>query len=210
MLKLLLAATIVVASPAIPQTTPMTPGKLIKELPADEPTQPDVVFQNYPLVKRIDCAQGRGSGFRIGQRHMLSVAHVTALSECGIGGFPISVTEQDGEHDFARLNSGESAPNGIAIDCRGFQPGHWYWAVGFAKGADFQTAVAIYATVFRGPDGKRILIGQHTVIPGMSGGPVLDPATGAAVGTVNAYVPGDGLSLSRELKDTSVCGVDNA
>jgi S1-C subfamily serine protease len=53
--------------------------------------------------------------------------------------------------------------------------------------------------------GKRVLIGEYNYIPGMSGGPVLDEL-GQVVGTVNAYIPGTPISLSREMRDTSVCG----
>jgi S1-C subfamily serine protease len=43
------------------------------------------------------------------------------------------------------------------------------------------------------------------VIPGMSGGPVIDQ-TGAVVGTTNAYMPDTGISFSRDLRDTSFAG----
>jgi hypothetical protein len=43
----------------------------------------------------------------------------------------------------------------------------------------------------------------------MSGGVVMNDK-GEAVGTINAYIPGTGVSMSRDLKDTSVCGADIA
>jgi hypothetical protein len=166
---------------------------------------PDVVFQNLASVYRVDCDSWRGTAFRVGPNHFLSVAHVTSGTHCNIAGKPTTVTEQDGANDFAQLNADIRGGKPYAIDCGGFVPGRWYWAAGYAFGAMFQTNVAIYATYAFSDNGERVFMGMHTVIPGMSGGPVIDPATGAVVGTVNMYDPENGLSFSRELKGTSVC-----
>jgi hypothetical protein len=172
--------------------------------------QSPMVFMNYPMVHRVDCLEGTGTAFRVGANHWLSVAHVTRLHACTIDNQPITVTEQDGGNDFSRLDTPMTVNfNGFRINCGGFKPGQWYWAIGYAKGLPFQTAIAVYATFAKWTDGRRILIGPYAFIPGMSGGPVLD-ITGAVVGTVNAFVPGTGISISRELKDTSVCGANIA
>jgi hypothetical protein len=168
-----------------------------------------IVFAHYPLVHRIDCLEGRGSAFRVGGVHWLSVAHVTALHACSIDDQPITVTEQDGKRDFSRLDAGIMPANGFKINCGGFIPGRWYFAVGFPWGGPIQVAIPIYATYAKSTAGLRVLIGEDAVIPGMSGGVVMN-AAGEAVGTINAYVPGTGVSLSRELKDASVCGADIA
>lgn len=174
--------------------------------PVSSAPEPDMMrFVAYPLVHRVDCAEGRGTAFRMGLNHWGSVAHVTALHNCSVDGETIAVTEQDGGRDFARFDTAKGAPNGFRINCGGFIPGHWYWAIGYARGLPVQTAIALYATFAKAPDGKRVLIGEYTVIPGMSGGPILDEA-GQVVGTVNAYFPDRPISLSRELKDTSICG----
>lgn len=167
-------------------------------------SSPDVVFQNYPAVHRVDCDNWRGSAFRTGPHEYLSVAHVTIGEGCTIEGEPILRVTESTDKDFTELHTSR-AGNGYAIDCKGFIPGHWYWAVGFARGAGFQTAVAIYATYAMADNGERIFIGLHTVIPGMSGGPVIDPETGKVVGLVNMYNPEYNLSFSRELKETSAC-----
>jgi hypothetical protein len=173
------------------------------------PEQSQLAFPNYPQVKRVDCDEGRGTAWRLDGPHWASVAHVTALHDCEIDGLPISVTEQDGGHDFARIDVGNSRLNGLKIDCHGFIAGEWYWSVGFAQGLPFQTAVAVYATYAKAADGKRVLLGQYNFIPGMSGGPVMD-AQGNVVGVVNAFIPGTPISLSRELRQTSLCGADIA
>jgi hypothetical protein len=175
--------------------------------PADAPDA--LLFVKYPLIHRVDCDEGRGTAFRVGVNHWLSVAHVTGMHNCTVDGNKIAVTEQDGGRDFARFDTMSAVPNGIRLNCHGFIPGHWYWSIGYARGAGFQTAVALYATYAKSPDGKRALIGPYNVIPGMSGGPIVDEE-GEVVGTVNAYIPGTPISLSRELKDTSICGADIA
>jgi hypothetical protein len=169
------------------------------------PVAAPISFIQYPLVHKLSCAEGSGTAFRVGENHWLSVAHVTSLHDCEIDGAPVTVTEQDGTNDFSRLDTPLGVPNGFKVNCGGFVPGRWYWAVGHAQGAPFQTALAVYATFARYPDGKRILIGPNDFIPGMSGGPVMDDS-GAVVGLVNAYIPGTPISLSRELRDTSMCG----
>jgi hypothetical protein len=184
-------------------------GILALALAAPQPVYSPISFVQYPMVHRVDCAEGRGTAFRAGANHWISVAHVTAMHDCRIDGAPVTVTEQDGVNDFSRLDTATGAPNGFRINCHGFVPGQWYWSVGFAGGAPWQTALAVYATYAKAPDGKRVLIGPNDFIPGMSGGPVLNEA-GEVVGTVNAYVPGTPISLSRELKDTSACGADIA
>jgi hypothetical protein len=168
------------------------------------PEQTSLVFMNYPLVKKVSCNEGSGTAFRVGQNHWLSVAHVTGLHECKIDGQLITVTEQDGNNDFSRLDTPAGVPNGFKVNCEGYKPGQWYWGIGHAFGRPFQTAIAVYATYARTPNGQRVLIGEYSFIPGMSGGPVLNSA-GEVVGTVNAYVPGTGISISRELRDTAVC-----
>jgi hypothetical protein len=173
------------------------------------PSPASITFVHYPLVHRVDCLEGRGTAFRVGGPHWLSVAHVTALHACSIDGYPIKVTEQNGERDFARLDTASTAPNGFKISCRGFVPGHWYWSVGYANGGPIQYAIPLYATYAKAPDGKRVLIGEDAVIPGMSGGPVMN-AAGEVVGLVNAYLPGTGISFSRDLRDTAACGADIA
>jgi hypothetical protein len=193
-------------TPAAAQTPPMTPAQLVRLLPAEQPEQPDMVLQDYPLVHRVDCFEGRGSAFRVGKNHWMSAAHVTRLHFCSVALSPLTVTYQDETADFAEFDTPLGVPNGFPIDCGGFKPGHWYWAIGYPNGGVQQIAIALYATIYRHDgDGFRIFVSPHDVIPGMSGGPILDPDTGAVVGTVNANNDEYNLSFSRELKDTVAC-----
>jgi hypothetical protein len=192
MLRSLLAACL---APAIVSASP-------------EPSA-SLVFVKYPLVHKLGCDEGSGTAFRTGLNHWISVAHVTALHNCMVDGNKIAVTEQDRARDFSRFDTQNSVPNGFRVNCHGFIPGQWYWSVGHALGKPFQTAIALYATYAKAPDGKRVLLGEYDVIPGMSGRPIINSA-GEVVGTVNAFIPGTPISLSRELKSTSICGADIA
>lgn len=162
-----------------------------------------IAFQNVPGVHLIDCTEGSGTAFRIGPHHLLSAAHVTAMHGCAIDGAPATVIQQDGARDFAQIDANVPGP-GLKVSCEGYRAGEWVWAVGYAHGAPFQTAIALYATYLKAGDGKRVLIGPYTVIPGMSGGPIMN-ARGEVVGIVNAFIPDTEISFSRELKDTDLC-----
>jgi hypothetical protein len=162
-------------------------------------------FVQFPLVHKVSCDEGSGTGFRVGLDHWLSVAHVTAMHNCAVDGAKIAVTEQDGSRDFSRFDTEKGVPNGFRVNCSGFIPGTWVWAIGHAMGKPVQTALALYVTYAKSGDGKRVLIGEYDVIPGMSGGPILN-SEGEVVGLVNAYIPHTPISLSRELRDTSICG----
>jgi hypothetical protein len=156
----------------------------------------------YAPVEQVFCAGSLGTAFRIRGGKFLSVAHVTSGEGCTIDGALLNAVPEEGL-DFSVI---EGLPKGMSfkINCDGFVPGQWYHAIGHARGLPAQTVVTIYATTYRHPDGMVIFFGPQTVIPGMSGGPVLNQA-GEVVGMVNAYNPFFGLSFSRELKDTSLC-----
>jgi hypothetical protein len=92
----------------------------------------------------------------------------------------------------------------LKIDCGGFVKGRQYVAVGYARAAPFLTTVALEATG-QTYDGFAILVGIFTVVPGMSGGAVLDADTGKVVGTVNVYNMEQGWSGSVPLSETPLC-----
>lgn len=154
----------------------------------------------YPQVVQVECDTGRGTAFAIRGGKRLSVAHVTNISGCKIDGEPVHATRDEGV-DFSVIEAAEH--NGFPINCEGFRPGQWYFAIGYARGWQWQTMVMILAT-FQNAEGQTVLIGPPTVIPGMSGGPVLNSA-GEVVGTVNRYNDSFALSFSQPLKGTSVC-----
>jgi hypothetical protein len=160
----------------------------------------DAMFVNLSAVHQVFCAEGRGTAFEAGGR-MISVNHVTSLSNCHIGSDPV-VPTPEGDLDFSTI---ALPAQGFRVNCEGFKNGEYYWAVGYADGNPIQRVTTLVGTGERDPgNGEALLLGDPTVIPGMSGGPIFNSA-GEVVGTVNMYSQIFPISLSRELKDTSLC-----
>lgn len=167
----------------------------------------------YPAVVQLHCDEGwSGSGVRVGPEYILSVAHVTNLKNCKIGGNPIKVLRTQG--DFSLLTDGRTVDAWTRIDCGGFMAGHHYAGVGYARGLPTLTEVDLTATGITVtavvPAGipvssVAILNGVFTVIPGQSGGAVIDTETGRIVGVVDSFNAKSGISGSIELKETSIC-----
>ena len=144
-----------------------------------------------------------GTAFRVGPTIMLSVNHVTAgPAKCFIGKAPIKVTYASPNADFSMLD-GDNGPS-LKIDCGGFVKDRRYVAIGYARGRPFLTTIDLTGAGVK-QDGWSVLTGMLTVIPGMSGGPILDADTGKVVGTVNVENFEQGMSGSVALKDTPIC-----
>jgi hypothetical protein len=142
-----------------------------------------------------------GSAFRIGKL-LLSVKHVTDYPDCYINGKKITVAYTDPKLDFSIIADSEGPF--LKVDCDGFKPGRKYLAVGHARGLDQLTTVELEGTG-QTTNGYAILKGISVVIPGQSGGSIIDAETGKAVGMVNAYDMAHGLSYSIPLSETTIC-----
>ena len=156
----------------------------------------------HPEIVQVSCLTGAGSAFRIGPHLIVSANHVTSLSLCSIGSERTIVVDVSG--DFSLVKSEIEAPYYLKVDCDGFRPGRKYKALGYARGLKTLTEVDLTGTGLM--EGQfSLLSGVFTVIPGQSGGPVLDAETGSVVGIVNVFNMQAGLSGSIALKDTPVC-----
>lgn len=177
-------------------------GALALAFSAQARTVEPRTISGFEAVKQVDCTRSKGSAFRVRGGRMVSVDHVTSNIGCEIEGRPITAVGESGL-DFSIIDQ-PNAGTGFPVNCDGFIPGRYYFAVGYARGWKWQTMVMLLATYVQTENGYRLLLGDPTVIPGMSGGPILDEH-GAVVGTVNAYTRGAPFSFSRELKDSSLC-----
>lgn len=163
----------------------------------------------HPYVEQVLCLTDglAGTAFRITPDLYLSVNHVTKHQGCTIGGLPITVKYADPVGDFSIVQAPLRVEGGIPISCKGYTNGEYYYAIGFADGLPWSQAVTIHAdwlaTLLYGDKLQNVFKGIETVIPGMSGGPVLN-AQGQVVGVINAY-NGYGMSWSRALRDTVIC-----
>jgi hypothetical protein len=171
------------------------------------PAIPPMVFVSPKSIVQVICFApnevSAGTAFRIGNGLFLSVNHVTSAGVCYMAGKPVVVDYKSPTADFSML-AGDAGPS-LPIGCGGFVKDHRYIAIGFARGLSQETTVELTATG-QFDHGEALLYGMFTVIPGQSGGPILDEDTGQVVGTINAYDYEDGLSWSVPLSATPVCG----
>ena len=189
--KVLVAAALVAA-----------PCPVAPSIPIMDSAIPKVVCPVY--AGPILLGWSMGSAVRIGPRLLLSVRHVTSVGNCQINGKAIKVDYESKSKDFAIVST-EDDGGTVRINCEGFVRGRKYEAWGHARGLDELTEVDLEGTGVT-QSGFGVLKGIFTVIPGQSGGAVLDKETHALVGMVNAYDPAAGISYSIQLKDTSICG----
>lgn len=163
---------------------------------------------DHPFVKQVRCAHSLGTAFMIEGGKFLSVHHVTKNEGCTIDGAPFIVDYADPAGDFSILTVPGQRGAGIEVDCDGFSHGRNYYAIGYARGAPWQTSVTLradaIATLIYGRGLFQLFKRIETVIPGQSGGPIIG-ADGRVRGMVNAYNPDHGLSWSRSLSETQIC-----
>jgi hypothetical protein len=188
MLKALVGAALLAAPASVAPAVPLLDQQI-----------PKVVCPVYsgPVLR----GWSMGSAFRIGKL-LLSVKHVTNYPECYINGKKITVVYTAPDQDFSIISDSEGPF--LKVDCGGFVKGRKYEAWGHARGLDQLTRVELEGTGAT-TDGYAILKGISVVIPGQSGGAVLDSETGKVVGTINAYDMPNGLSYSVPLANTAVC-----
>lgn len=152
----------------------------------------------YSVVHKIECDQGSGTGFAADGK-FLSVAHVTGGTNCEVAGQRITAANDD-KLDFSVAGI---VKGGFTINCEGFKEGEYYFASGYAFGGRPRVLILMGTGQYDPVNGMAILWGNR-VIPGMSGGPILN-VKAEVVGVINAYNLLFPMSFSRELKGTSVC-----
>lgn len=157
---------------------------------------------NYEAVKQVKCSGGTGTAFRIRGGDFVTAAHVTSIGGCTINGAPIEGSAEP-PLDFAIIKTASLPGDGFNVNCEGFKPGQWYFAVGYGSGFPWQTMTRLIATT-RTYNGMAVLQGHPSVVPGYSGGVFLNEA-GEAVGVVNMWSGGLPFSISLPLSETSLC-----
>lgn len=169
------------------------------------PEEPLIV--NYIEVVQIRCDQGVGSGVRYKTHGILSVNHVTRMTNCKVDGVPIATPYANEALDFS-VSRSPVVGQGAEIDCGGFKEGEIYAAIGYASGLPVQRmlfAKSSAAAQVMIPWGSfSAFLTPVNFIPGMSGGPVVNEA-GKVVGVVKGFYSTAPVSYARALKDTPLC-----
>lgn len=169
---------------------------------------------NFAPVRKIACTKGNGTGFMISDDIMITAQHVIqGSSEChdAYTNEPLTPIYQSYEEDFAvlRVPPMEKPKKKLKITCAGFTPGKVYYSIGFVgdlivtrvRATDQIDSAKDYRT---GTPFRQVRVLNGLVIPGMSGGPIIDPH-GRVVGINNATRNKGEQALSREMKDTYFC-----
>lgn len=169
-----------------------------------------------PYVTRVECREGKGSGFVIAPSTIVTANHVVdnlPNEVCSVyGGKPARIVYKNPQLDYAILVA-ETPPGALEIDCSGFQSGSTYMGAGYPSNIytiKFGIPTGTLAEPWTNPSQWR---GQATLswpdgsyfIPGMSGGYVKDIRTGKVVGIVTGYNWVLKQSISRALRDTHLC-----
>lgn len=156
------------------------------------------------IVPLVDCVSSRGSAVRIGATLLVTAKHVLVHNTCTVNGKPITIVYSSPDSDFAMIRAAEPGPF-VPVDCNGFVRGRKYLAVGHARGLYELTTIPLIGTG-KWNAGFAQLWGIFTVIPGQSGGAMLDYETGKLVGIINYFDSYPGISGSVQMKDTPICG----
>ena len=197
----------------------LTPSPSTPQAPAHQLILPNPqrYFVNLDSVPFIRCGDVVGTAEIIDAGRVMTAAHVVGTSAtCMIGLSVATVIENNTALDYAILSVTTSQIHQkMRYSCAGFRTGQTYYAIGYAHGRDF--AMTRLVATARFEDGTyhetgtpfyhtRVLDGE--VFKGMSGGPIVNQ-DGVMVGITSATSMGmRPKSLSRELKDTSICSSD--
>lgn len=184
----------------------LVPASLVVPEPGDIVIPPEAIVQVICVARDPGNSNlsdlSEGTAFRVGS-YYLSVRHVTsARGQCFIGKQRIHIVYTSPSSDFSML-AADDGPF-LSVDCGGFVKGRKYVAIGYARGQSPYTKIEMTATGAVA-NGFSVLTGMLTVIPGMSGGPIVDAETGKVAGTVNVDDFQDGRSGSVALSGTPIC-----
>jgi len=163
-----------------------TPGPYYRTLapPASaERALEDVIAQVLPAVVSVESERGRGSGFFaapgivITNCHLVSGSRAVLVKVTGVNAFTAEVESVSEETDLAllRVGSGASTPVvlelGSADDVR---PGQEVVAVGSALGLLESTVTRGIVSAVRTEGSLTLLQTDVAIIPGQSGGPLVN------------------------------------
>ena len=204
MIASLLAAAVVVAAP----------NQIISPMPT----------VSLSAIRSIKCQEGVGSGFIIGKDIVATALHVASLTNCHDAetGKGLVIYKKDVVHDFALMTGKLPDVIPIKYSCLGYITGNRYSSYGITPWHYTSPVFGQYSLVAQDDyssdgfvvDGNKKMPGMRHlkgyIVPGNSGGPVID-SEGYAQGINNVSVRGMlGMSVindgySYEIKNTFLC-----
>lgn len=181
---------------------------LVSAAPPEIDFAPVPMFTYVKAVRQLFCGRTRGTGFYTGAQALTSANHVTEGNNCGTDNEVIQTVYADAKLDFSSSRVTQ-AGEPLQVDCNGFKEGREYIGIGYAHGQEIQRVVVVSPNSLISPlyqwEDFTTLVGRERLIPGMSGGPVVDAETGKVVGIVRGYNGVPGISYARDVKDTPLC-----
>jgi S1-C subfamily serine protease len=191
----------------------------VVEKPLGSPFEPTF---NLSAVRLIDCEEGSGSGFLIGNDILVTADHVATLTNCvdAQTKVPLKAYKRDIPNDTALMTGKLPNMPYFKYNCSRYKKGQTYSAYGIS--AFFQDNYIFRSVSMKGtgdytdvsfldgsvmPNMPRL---WGFTVPGMSGGPIVDIVTGFVVGIVNAGMRNvigipTGEAFSYELAETFLC-----
>ena len=161
---------------------------------------------NFGAIKLIRCGTGSGTAWQATPTLLITAAHVTRHAPCTIDGIPVPVVHESEDLDFAAVSGSFGKP--LAYSCRPAVRGRTYFGIGYAAGIFRMDSRLIAKGRISMVLGRPSLTGmvdfQGGIIPGMSGGPIVDKA-GRVVAIVNTTSPLVPSGLGRSVADSFLC-----
>lgn len=152
----------------------------------------------WAAITTVSCGQAVGTAFHIGGGRYITAAHVVNNGECTIAGLPAPKVAVIPELDFAEVGGPVDRPK-FDISCDGFGAGKEYLAIGYALGK-LRVTLPLLNSAF-GKDGNNSMFVGGDMIPGMSGGPMIDRAYRVSGINLQRWPSG-----ARSLSETYLCG----
>jgi hypothetical protein len=177
---------------------------------------------HYDGIRQVVCwtpdgtSNGKGwtgTMFHVGENSYITAFHVSDGGACfdEKTGTPLSAIHTDSEKDFTIFISPTKLDDVILkVSCKPYEQGQEYISFGWVDNVFHAISLkptsnyTLKSFEVEGKPSVHLRILHNLIIPGMSGGPVVD-TNWVVHGINNAFQPDRKLSLSRELADTILC-----
>ena len=177
---------------------------------------PSGTMVNFKTIRRIMCSSYTGTGVVIGEGTMITAAHVIQPTDICVdqeSGQIGVVVYKDFSADVATVKfSKKLFSEKMEISCKGFKKGGRYFAIGYEHGESLVinrmvgSGVTEQVLTVEGGNYPQMSMLFGRIIPGMSGGPIVDDK-GRMVGMNNA-TDSQMRGWSRSMRDTKYCAKD--